>query len=84
MLEGLFFKLFSMKQSNFIVAHKDFTLLVVSTVMVAGFMLASHQLQAYTQSGKQHVHHTPGFYILKTWMTMLTRIGLQKFYRNLS
>jgi hypothetical protein len=79
MLEGLFYKLFSMKQSNFITAHKDFTLLVVSTVMVASFMLASHQLQAYNRSGKQQTHHTSGFDISKTWTMMLIRIGLQKF-----
>jgi hypothetical protein len=84
MLEGLFYQLFSTKQSNFIMAHKNFILLVVSTVMVAGFMLASHQLQTYMRSGKQHIHRKSGFNTSKTWMIMLTRIGLQKFDRNLS
>jgi hypothetical protein len=39
-----------MKQSSFITAHKDFTLPVVSTVMVVGFVLATFQVQAYITS----------------------------------
>jgi hypothetical protein len=36
-----------MKQSSFITAHTDFTLPVVFTLTVVGFVLASYHLQAY-------------------------------------